>query len=228
MPQISTCDCSYTPLCAEPRLQSVFFHVRRTLSCEIVSMITTCTSLSAIRWRGHRPYPSGGSLQAIILTGAATRLSILRGRPRRGASWRTSGMGAYSMSRYFFRMLPMVPHETPKMVVSSFAGLSSSKSSKMPALLMARALVFPWATNFSKMSRAGAVNRTALRFLGILHSAVRRRVYRKRLHSPKTFAKDHLVTASTNLSMSKLKRLLLISIAFRRARARVGSVMTLR
>jgi hypothetical protein len=70
--------------------------------------------------------------------------------------------------------------------MSSFASLSSSKSSKMPARLMARALVFPWATNFSQMSRAGAVNRTALRFLGILH-------------------------------------LLLISIAFRRARARVGS-----
>src|SRR5262245_38548347 len=78
------------------------------------------------------------------------------------------------------------------MVVSSFSGLSSSNSSKMRALLMARALFFPWATHFSKMSRSVAVNRTALHFFGILHSSLRKRVYRKRLHSPKTFVKDHL------------------------------------
>jgi hypothetical protein len=181
MPQVITSDFSYAPLFVEPRLQFVFFNVRLTLSCEIVSMTANCPSLSAIIWRVQRPYPSGGSLHATMVTWASTLVSIFMGRPLRGASWSTSSMCSYSFCIYFFRTLYMVPRDTPHMVVSSVTGLASSKRSKTRARLMARALFFPWATNFSKTSRAAVVNRTARRFSGILHSSLQRRVYRKRL-----------------------------------------------
>ena len=181
-----------TPLFAEPWLQSVFFNVRLTLSCEIVSMTAHFTSLSAIIWRVQRLHPSGGSLPAIIVTFAATLVSIFMGRPLRGASWSTSRMCSCSFCLYFLRTLYRVPRDTPHILVRSLARLASSQRSKMRARFIARALFSPWATNFSNMSRSAAVKRTSLRFSGILHSSLRRRVYRKSAHSSKTFVKDHL------------------------------------
>src|SRR5215470_14926337 len=101
----------------------------------------------------------------------------------------------------------MVPRETPKIVVSSCSRLPSSKSSRTRALLIARALLVPWATNFSKTSRSAEVNRTFWCFAGIRHSSFRRRVYRRLLHRPKTFVKYHLVAGETcsvcfNVTMS--------------------------
>jgi hypothetical protein len=151
VPQIITRDFAYAPLFAEPWLQCVFFNVRLTLSCEIVSMTANCTSLSAIIWRVQRPQPSGGSLHAIIVTCASTRLSIFIGRPLRGASWSISRMCAYSFCKYLFRTLSMVPRETPKIMARSLYGFLWSNRSKIRARFMARALFVPWATNFSKL-----------------------------------------------------------------------------
>jgi hypothetical protein len=156
-------------------------------------MTANFTSLSAIIWRVQRLHPSGGSLQAIIVTFASTRVSIFMGRPLRGASWSKSRICSCSFCRYILRTWYIVPRETPHILVSSLAGLASSKRSKMRARLMARALFFPWATNFSNASRSAAVKHTALRFSGILHSSLRRRVYRKPIYSSKTFVKDHSV-----------------------------------
>ena len=172
MPEIIPSNFAYAPLFAEPRLQFVFFNVRRTLSCEIVSMTSNCTSLSAIICRVHRPYPSGGSLQAIIVTCASTLVSIFMGRPLRGASCSISRMGSSAFCRYFVRTLCMVPRETRHVVVTSFSDRSSSKSNKTRALFMARALLLPWATNFSHRSRSAAVKRTAGDFFGILLSSL--------------------------------------------------------
>jgi hypothetical protein len=179
VPKIITRDFPSAPLCAEPWLPWVFFNGRRTLSGEIVSMTAHFTSLSAILCKVQRPYPSGGALPAILVTCASTLGSIFLGRPRRGASWSTSRMGAGSLCRYFLRTVYLVPRELPHIVVSSFSDLSASKSHQRRALLMARALCLPWATHFAKRARSSAVHRTSGCFLGILLSSLQRRVYRK-------------------------------------------------
>jgi hypothetical protein len=128
--------------CALSQGFNLFFNMRLTLSCEIVSRTSNCISLAASRWRVQRPYPSGGSLPTSLVTWAFTLVSILMGRPLRGASGSTSRMWACAIGIYFLCTLYIVPRDTPKMVVSSCSGLSASKRSKMRAVLRARAFFF--------------------------------------------------------------------------------------
>src|SRR5262249_41241238 len=62
----------------------------------------------------------------------------------------------------------------------------------MRALLIARALLVPWATNVSKTSRSSTVNWMSRHCFGIPHSSLGRGVYQKSMHRSKTFVKDHL------------------------------------
>jgi hypothetical protein len=159
-------------------------------------MTANCTSLSTIICRVQRPCPSGGSLQAIIVTLALTLLSILMGRPLRGASWSTSSMCSCCCCRYLFCTLYTVPREIPNIVVRSCSGLPSSKSNKTRARLIARALFVPWATNFS----IGLVLRRLIgrldAFSAYSSPPDSGEYTESSFDSSKTFVKDHLSCSS--------------------------------
>src|SRR5258708_24423044 len=151
------------PLFFQPRLEFVFFKVRRTVSYETVSTYSSSTILSASRCKVHRACPSGGGPQT---------------RATRWASWRPSNVckreGAGRGSRAASR-----PSSTPRrrtrstvgMLTSTAAAISvsgrpSAALSKMRAWASRRAAPLPDAINAWSVVRSVSV-RVTMYFFGI-------------------------------------------------------------
>src|SRR5205807_9766824 len=68
------------PLLLQPRLEFVFFSVRRTVSVDTVSTTSNSTNLSANSRKVQRARPRGGSEQAMAMRRASALPSSVRGR----------------------------------------------------------------------------------------------------------------------------------------------------
>jgi hypothetical protein len=128
------------------------------------------TSLSAIIWSVQRAEPSGGSLHAIMVTWASTRLSILIGAPRRGSSLRKSTMCSGSLWPYFFRTLWTVPRDAPNHWRISASFFPSSAHKRIRARLISLAELLPHDTNAWRSWRSWALSVTGGFIFGIADS----------------------------------------------------------
>jgi hypothetical protein len=133
-------------------------------------MTSNFTSLSAIMWRVQRAEPAGGSLQAIMVTLASTRLSSFLGAPLRGSSLRKSQMCSCSLGQYFFRTLWTVPRDTPNNWMISAAFLPSSAHKRIRARLISLAALLPCDTHAWSALRSWAHSVTGCFFFGISDS----------------------------------------------------------
>src|SRR6266540_4077007 len=169
-PNVVSSHLPYAPLFREPRVEFGFFKVRLTLSCEIESMTAHATSVSAIMGSVQRAEPSGGSLQAIMITWASTRLSIVLGAPRRGSSLRTSKMCACSLLPYFFRTWWTVARDIPNNWMISASFFPSSANTSRRARLIALADLLPRDTNAWSSLHSWALRATGCFCFGISDS----------------------------------------------------------
>lgn len=133
-------------------------------------MTANFTSLSASMWSVHRAAPAGGSLQAIMVRLASTRLSILMEAPRRGSSLRNSPMWSCALVQYFFRTLWTVLCDTPNNSTISASFLPASAHKTIRARLIARADLLPRDTNASRFLRSWAFSLTEYVCFGISDS----------------------------------------------------------
>jgi hypothetical protein len=133
-------------------------------------MASNFTSLSAIMWSVQRVEPSGGSLQAIRVTWASTRLSIFIGAPLRGSSLRKSKMCSCALLQYFFRTLWTVPRDTLNNWRISASCLPSSAHKRIRARLISLAERLPRETNAWSSLRSSALRVTGYFIFGISDS----------------------------------------------------------
>src|SRR5579875_206615 len=152
------------PLLLLPRLEQVFFRVRRTVSSLISPTMPTSTRRSASNCIVHFTWSLGGVLQESAIRYASPFSVSLRGTPGRGRSLSASPSPP---STYFFRVRSTVDRPTPKASTISESCLPSSAKRKIWARANVRAAMVPFLVNSRIWWRSSSLSWTTYCFFGI-------------------------------------------------------------
>jgi hypothetical protein len=146
-----------TPLLLLPRLERVFFSVRRTVSSEMVATTPNSISRSASSCIVQHSRPSGGALQASAIRNASCLVSSLRWAPGRGRSVRAA---CSPSSAKRLRILRTVWGLILRASAMAGSVLPSSERRRMRARVRVRALACPLRSRVLRSLRSSSFSRT--------------------------------------------------------------------